>query len=153
MSNFRGVFVVRQRITTVAAAQTLIQIAAGATTPLELLRATFTMETTVSDDAVAQILRKTAAATVTSFTPLKYNEDSPLADAIGGAALTGVDATVEGTDGDILWEEGFNSLNGFVWVPTLEERMRVQAAGFIALKSALAITSVTVNCAMVFGEV
>jgi hypothetical protein len=152
MPNYRGVYVVRAVIATVTAAKTLIQIKAGATTPLDLIRAGFSIDSTVSDEAVAQIVRKSAAATVTTFTPLEHNEDGPAADAVGGTAATGTNATVEGTDTDHLLEEAFNSLNGwnYAWLP--DERIRVQPAGFIALKHELAITSAQVRCYMVFGE-
>lgn len=152
MSMYRGVYVVRAQIATVTAAKTLIQIKAGATTNLDLLRASFSIEGTAVDEAVAQIVRKTAAATVTSATPLLYNQDGPAADAVGGTAATGTNASAEGTDGNILVEESFNNLSPFLWVPTVEERIRVQAAGFIALKHALAITSATVRAYLVFGE-
>ena len=152
MPQYRGVYIVRATIAAVTTAQTLIQIKAGPTTNLDILRAGFSIDTTTSDEAVASILRKSAAATVTSFTPVEYNEDGPAADAVGGTSATGTDASAEGTDADVLYEEAFNSLNNFVWVPTPDERPRVQATGFIALKSIVTITSAQVRAFMVFGE-
>ena len=153
MPQYTGVYVVRQKITGVTTAKTLLQIKAGATFPLELIRASITNASSETSDTLhAQVLRKTAAATVTSFTPLKVNPTYPVAKAVGGTAATGHTATAEGTDGDILDEEGVNVLNGYrnLWLP--EERPFIDAAGFIALKSALTITSADLVCVMVFGE-
>ncbi len=152
MTQYRGVYVVRQNIATVTTAVTLLQLKAGAGNPLELLRASVTAESTTSDEMVIQVLRKSATATVTSFTPLLKRPDMPVAAAAGGTAATGHTATVEGTDDDILYEESVNVLNGFVYVPVPEEREWVDVAGFLALKSAIAITSVTLRCVFVFGE-
>lgn len=152
MANYRGVYIVRATIATVTAAKTLIQIKAGAATALDIIRAGFSIDSTISDEAVAQMVRKSVAATVTAFTPIKYNEDSPAADAVGSTSGTGVNASAEGTDGDVLPEEAFNSLNNWmtVWVP--DERIRVQPGGIIALKHALAITSAQVRAFIVIGE-
>lgn len=81
-----------------------------------------------------QILRKTAAATVTSYTPLLENTIDPAAGAVGSTSGTGVNASAEGTDGDILVDWDFNVLQGFLWQPVLEDRIWVPVSGIIALK-------------------
>jgi exosome complex RNA-binding protein Rrp4 len=149
---YNGVYVVRFETAAVTTAQTHIQIKAGAARNLDILRAGLFVETTTSETVPVIIGRKSATATVTSFTPLLYNPDSPAADAAGGVSATGTNASAEGTDGDILVEDVFNTLNGWVWVPTPEERIRVEAAGFIALRHDLTITSAVVRGYMVFGE-
>jgi len=148
-----NVYVVQASIAAVTAAKTLLQIKAGATTPLELIRAEISNSSSeVSDTGELQIVRKSAAATVTSFTPLLYNGITAAADAVGGTAATGHTATAEGTDGDVLYRRGFNVLNGHVWLPTPKERIIVAGAGIIALKSAITITSVTLLAVLVFEE-
>lgn len=149
----RGVYSVTASIATVTAAKTLIQLKAGPNTAIELLRAWITNGSVTTDDNVeGQILRKTAAATVTSFTPLKFNPLDGAADSVGGTTATGTNASAEGTDGDILAREGFSILAGWVWLPTPEERIVVPSAGFLALKSAITITSATLICGMIFRE-
>jgi len=138
----------------ITTAKTLIQIKAGASSALELLRASITNTTVdASDSGSAEILRKTAAATVTSFTPLLYDPSDQAAKAVGGTTATGHTATAEGTDGDILVDEGFNVLNGWLWLPTPEERITVPQGGIIALKSGTTITSATLKALMVFREI
>ena len=148
------VYVVPANIATVTAAKTLLQIKAGASTPLELIRAEVSNSTSeVSDTGEIQILEKTAAATVTSFTPVPYNRGlGPTAKAVGGTTATGHTATAEGTDGDILYNRGFNVLNGHVWLPTPKERIVIDPGVIVALKSAITITSVTLIALLVFEE-
>lgn len=137
----------------VSTAITIVQIKAGAATPLEILRAHISqgLSETSTEERI-QILRKTAAATVTSFTPLKFDSNDRAADAAGGTAATGHTATAEGTDGDVLIDEGFNILSGWTWIPTPEERIFVPAAGIIALKFPVAPASATWVAYLVFRE-
>jgi hypothetical protein len=131
---------------------TILQIKAG-NTPLELLRVTLTQQTSTTSamDEVA-ILRKTAAATVTSVTPKPFNSNDPVSLAVGGATATGVTATAEGTDGNVLHAEAFNVLNGWTWLPTPEERIWVPSTGIIAVKFQVNPASATYYCTAVFRE-
>ncbi len=138
----------------ITAAKTLLQVKAGASTMLELIYASITnSDNDASDTGSAEILRKTVAATVTSQTPFLFNPASQVADAVGGTAATGDTATAEGTDGDIIWDEGFNVLNGWVWMPTPEFRIIVPAAGILGLVSRTTITSANIKAMMVFHEI
>jgi len=149
----RGVYSIRFS-GTITTAKTILQIKAGAASALEILRASITNTTVdASDSGEAQILRKSAAATVTSFTPLLWDPADQAAKAVGGTAATGHTATVEGTDTDILVAEGFNVLNGWLWLPTPEERIIVPQGGIIGLKTAVTITSATLLGIMVFREI
>ncbi len=146
----RGIYSVRFS-GTITTAKTLIQIKAASA--LEILRMSITQTSTeTSDTAEAQILRKTVAATVTSFTPLLWATNDQAAKAVGGTAATGHTASAEGTDGDILVAEGFNVLAGWTWLPTPEERMSLESGEFIALKSAITIASSTLIGLIVFRE-
>ncbi len=149
----RGVYTVHASIATVTTAVTLIQIKAGAANGLEILRVWATNTSVTADDrAEFQILRKTAAATVTSFTPIQHNESHAAAAAVGGTTATGHTATDEGTDGDIIIREGTTVLAPWYWHPTPYEQIIVPAGGIIALKSAIAITSATLVCGVTFVE-
>jgi hypothetical protein len=149
------VYVVCLTRVAVTGAITLIQIAAGATVPLQILRAKVSQSSSTTSTQISiQINRKSAAATVTSFTPLKCGPvTDPAAAAVGGTALTGTNATVEGTDGNVLVPDDFNYLNGWTWVPTYDERLFVDALGIIALKFPVAPgSSVTVTASVFFRE-
>jgi hypothetical protein len=150
----RGVYTVKIKISAVTTAKTLIQIKAGTASALEILRAWLTQSNvTVDDNAEALILRKTAAATVTSATPVLHDPSDQAAKAVGGTTATGTNASTEGTDGDELIHEGFSILAGWTWLPTPEERIIVPQAGFIALKSAIDVTSADIVCGITFREI
>jgi hypothetical protein len=140
----------------VSAAITLIQILAGATVPLEIIRARLgqTSSTTSTQQSV-QINRKSAAATVTSFTPIIDGPvTDPAASAIGGTAKTGTNASAEGTDANILVQDVFNYLNGWQYFPAPDERPFVDASvGIVGLKFPVAPGSaVTITADLVFVE-
>lgn len=125
----------------VTGAITLIQVKAGATVPFQVIRASITQSSsTTSTQLPAQINRKSAAATVTSYTPkLNGPVTDPAASAVGGTSATGTNASAEGTDGDILHQEVWNYLIGFLFAPgSVREYKFVDAAGIIGLKLPIA---------------
>lgn len=155
MANRSGyIYAVRFAPTALTVAKTLIQIRAGAA-PIDILEARVFQLTKISSELLAlQLLRKTAAATVTSATPLKMTPGDPAALAVGGTTNTGVNATAEGTDGDILVEDGWNVLNGsWIYLPTPEDRIRIPQAGIFGLKLNTApAASMTIGALIHFEE-
>ena len=130
-----GVYTAHINNIAVTGAITLVQLKAGTTSSLEILRAWCSQETIdTSDQQPIEIIRKSAAATVTSFTPLLLRPSDAAADAVGGTAATGTNATVEGTDTDIVHLDAFNILNGWFYVPVPEERIWVAPGGIIGIK-------------------
>ena len=151
-NQYRGVYVVRHTLLTVTGIRTLVQIKAGPTTGLELLRAHIGFRIHENDQSVASIVRKTVAATVLAVTPVEYNEDGPAADAVSGTAATGQRASAEGTNGDVLYEATFNMRNGFHWTPTPAERITVQPGDIVTLIHNRSIQAASALAVMVFGE-
>ena len=140
--------------TAVTVAKTLLQIKAG-NAPLEILEVKVHQVTkTTSEMLDLQLLRKTAAATVTSMTPLKLETTAPAALAIGGTAATGYNASAEGTDGDILHEDVWNVLDAsWHYLPVGEARIWVPVAGIWAVKLVTApAASMTIGCVVTFRE-
>ena len=134
----------------VSTAITLIQIKAAAAIPLEIVRASVAQysSTTSAMQAVA-LVRKSSAATVTSFTPIKLDEQDGAAGAVGGTSATGVIGTFEGVDTDFVLRDAFNVLNGWLYLPVPEERIRVAGGGIIGLKFPVAPS----GAISIFGEV
>jgi hypothetical protein len=62
------------------------------------------------------------------------NTKMPAADAAGGVAATGTNASVEGTDGDVLYGDVFNLQSGWLWVPTPDERIVLKPSEIIGIK-------------------
>lgn len=142
---------------TIATAITALQLKAGTNGPIELLRAWATQaNNTTSAQCSIALVRKTAAATVTTAVAgthlTKLNPAHPTADASLGTSATGITATAEGTDGDIVTAEGINVLSGWVWVPVPEERIIVPQGGIIALKFLDAPSSSKWYCGIRFRE-
>ena len=141
------VYTLRNELT-VSTAITVLQIAAGATCPFLILSARLTQRgsTTSAQEKIAWV-RKTAAATVTAAVVgtnlFKARTGDPTPSLQLGTALTGWTATVEGTDGDIPVQDGFNVLNGWSYQPVPESRLFVPAAGLVGLKFLTAPASQT----------
>jgi hypothetical protein len=125
----------RNRVATTTAI-TVIQVAVPANCAIEILRAQGGQSSsTTSTAGVMSLVRKTAAATVTSATPGLQVEGAQASKCVGGAALTGITASAEGTDGVIFDEECFNIVgNGAIYLPVPEEREMIGPSEFIALK-------------------
>jgi hypothetical protein len=143
-------YVVRLDNIAVTGAITLIAVTAPSTGNIVLLRAWCSQSSsTTATQLPVEILRKTAAVTGTSFTPLALNENDSAA-----SSTCLINATAEGTDGNVLIREAWEYLNGWLWVPTPEERIVVKASGIIAMKLPVAPgASVTLQAGFVFGEV
>jgi hypothetical protein len=142
---------------TVATAITILQVKAGPAAPFQILRAWCNQTASeTSQQEEIQLLRKTAAATVTLAVVgthvFKHATNDPTPGVELGTAATGVIATAEGTDGDVIEPEGFNVLNGWLWVPTEKERLWVPGGGIVALKFPVAPTSATFNFGMRIEE-
>jgi hypothetical protein len=152
---YTGVYNVTMNAVSVSGAITLLQIKAGTSRAVEIMRAWVSQSaSTTSAQQRIQINRKSAAATVTSFTPLVINGGAVAANAAGGTSATGTNASAEGTDSDILIMDAFNVLNGWLWVPTPEERITVPAGGIVGLKFPAAPGSaLTISAGFIFGEI
>jgi len=150
----RGLYVVRFAALSVSTIKTLIQVKAGANAGLELVRAVLSQNgSTTSTEQDVQILRKSAAATVTSFTPLLLNPNDSAAQAAGGTSATGYNASAEGTDGDILVDDTWNILTSWNWCWIPEERPTVAPGGIIGLKLPTAPASaLTIKASLYFRE-
>jgi hypothetical protein len=97
---------------------------------LEILRCTISQQGTSTSQQLGAILAQKASAfgTYTATTPQPHNIGGP-ASAITGAttgaeSTAGTDASAEGA-GTVttIHAEGFNNLNGFLWVPTEVEQI------------------------------
>ncbi len=151
----RGIYVVNMTRVAVTGAITLIQVKAGANAGLEIVRASFAQSgSTTSTMQPIQINRKSAAATVTSFTPLLIGgANDAAAQAVGSTTATGTNASGEGTDTDVLIADVPNILNGWLYLPVPEERIQVIPGGIVGLKFPVAPgSSLTVTAQVVFRE-
>ena len=132
----------------VSTLKTLIEFTAPSDEGVELIEAWITQDASESStQEVAQVTRKSAAGTGTSFTARLL---SPNGDAsFGGSVRT--DCTAEGTLADILIREGFNILNGWFHKPVPESRIIVPPSGILALRyGATPAAALTTSAGMMF---
>lgn len=125
----------RLSATSVSTAITLVQVKAGANNSIRLISASVSQKTNVTNGQQrVQVLRKSAAATVTSVNPTPNNPTDAAAAAVGGTAASGTVGTAEGTDGAILKEDVFSWLTGWQWRPTPDEIPEEKGGGIVAVK-------------------
>lgn len=130
------IYTVRMAPAAITTAKTLIQIKAG-DKAIDILEVKiYQITKTTAELQALQLLRKSAAATVTSATPLKWDTRNPPAAAIGGTAATGINASAEGTDTDIVYEHIWNVAEGtFSFIAALkDEPLRVEAGEIFGFK-------------------
>lgn len=146
--NPTGVYTISLDATVVSTARTLIQYNAPATRVAVVLRAwvSQTLSETSTQEEV-QLLRVTTAGTGTAATP------RPVGSFAAAAGTATVNHTAEGTAGDSLGREGFNILNGWLYVPTPDEYEIVPPSGRIALKFPVAPASATWSAGLVIAEI
>ncbi len=141
-----GVYNLVRTSTTTSTAITIQVVWVPTTTAIETVRAWVNQSTiTTSAQTRIQFLRKTGTApTVTSQTPAVVGTASTQASkCVGGTGATGITATAEGTDGTVYIEEGFNIVNGWLYLPVPEERIMTggSTANGVGLKFPTAPTS------------
>lgn len=146
----RGTYSVHGDAQTVSTAITVLELTAPSTASLELLKAWLSQSNILaSTQARIRLLRKTGTITGTASPP------SPVA--LGGDQAAGATAkwiaTGEGTDGNVLIEDCFNYLNGWLWVPVPEERIIIPPSGIIALKFPAAPTSASWSFGLMWREI
>ena len=149
----KGVYVAQADMASFTGNKTAIQVKAGASVAVEILRAWVSQYTLDSDDRFnVRLLRKTAAATVSSLTPVLLSPGDQAAASVGGTSATGFNASAEGTNGDTVLTDGASALAGWLYLPVPEERIIVEPAGIIALHVS-AVTSASYVCGVVFREI
>ena len=143
-----GVYSVEMPATVVSTARTLVQYNAAATNIAVVLRAWISQtlsETSTQEEA--ELLRVTTAGTGTGTANARQ-----LAAYGTLAGSVTMNHSAEGTAGDSIIREGFNILNGWLWVPTPEERVVIPPSGRIALKFPAAPASATWSAGLVIAE-
>jgi len=136
-----GTYSIVRLNTATTTAITVIQVATPANVAIDIIRAWGGQSSSTTSAATALgLIKKTGAATVTSRTPDVLSDGMRASLCVGGAALTGITATAEGTNAtNYLWSEGFNIVgNGVLYLPVPEERIGVGPSEFIGLTHSVA---------------
>lgn len=151
----RGVYTIKDVLTTVTTAKQLLYLATPATCVIEILSAGITSTDEVTNE---QIYAKLARATGTvgggdALTPKPTEELSAasVCTAKGGnTAITGM--TPDGDDDAIAIGAG-NKLVGWEYVPAFEERDIVKPSDFLILETKATLTSCTLTAYIKYREI
>lgn len=128
----------------VSAAKTLLAFRCPSTNGALLLRAFVSQQASETSEELEVAIQRVSAVGDGTFTGVtaancpKYDPNDPatLLLQTGGTAGCSVDYTVEPTTYDThpIIRESFNVLNGWLWVPSVEERIKVAPTGRIGLR-------------------
>lgn len=133
-----------------------LQLAAGTSMPIVIMQVWVTQRSSTTSTQIGlYLVRKTAAATVTAAVSgdiRKLDPGDAAASLQLGTALTGYTATAEGTDGDVLYRQGVNILNGYFVEPQPELRVTVPAGGIVGVKFSAAPPAGTYSINVFFAE-
>lgn len=143
-------YVVRMPAAAVTAAKTLIQITAGPA-PITILDVNVDQITKTTHELLSvQIIRKTVVATMTvGAPPLKLQ----VRDAGSSVAFAGVNASAEGTDGDVLEDLVWNVASASWTYLNIDDAIVVPPGATIAVKIVTApAASMTVGATLKFRE-
>lgn len=147
MTNFTGVYTALQPNIAITGAVTLVQVNGPSDAAVEILRAWVTFNSTTSTMIEVGLKTVSTAGTATTVTPGIHT----------GAAFGGTASrthTAEGTLVDDDYPREFvNYLNGFLYLPTPEERIRIAPSGRLALYLPTAPgASVNITAGITFAE-
>lgn len=116
---------------------TVNQVLVPVVTAAEFTRAWCNQEssTTTNQTRIA-LNRNSTACTVSTQTPFPQQNGMQASKCVPGTSATGITATIEGTTTGAVWSEGFNIVNGILYLPVPEARWLLvgSTAGFAALK-------------------
>jgi hypothetical protein len=153
----------QQSVTTGTAIKTMLQVATPSTRQIQLISWGFSVDDPPGADAVVELLQTDVAATVTAHVaagiqPLDPNGTPSLC--VGGTALTGYTASVEGTTtaSRTFDTVSLSSVSGespltytYQWMP--DERPIVAVSRFLRVRATTPTTAVDMRCWVVFNEV
>jgi hypothetical protein len=116
---------------------TVNQVLVPVVTAAEFTRAWCNQDSvTTTNQTRIQLNRNSTACTVTSTAASPLANGMQASKCVNGASATGITASAEGSVTATVWSEGFNIVNGILYLPVPEARfLQVgSAAGFVALK-------------------
>lgn len=149
MTDYAGVYSIKDTLAAIAAADTLLELTAATDTGVDLIRAWVSPRGAVLDQIQEiNIFVNDAAGTGTSQTPEPLK---PGYAAFGGTARDVI--TVEGTTPTDKIEDGFHFQNGWLYLPVPEERIRIAGGDIMGIRFPVAPdAAMNIACGMIFGE-
>ena len=153
MASYSGVYLLSINSVSISGTNPILQLKPASSFNCEIIRAWCVQSgSTTSTQQRIQLSRFSAAATVTSFTPLVLN-GAQAAKAVGSTSGTGHTGSSSGTETDILYPDVFNILNGWLYVPVPEERIVIKSGDILGMRFPTPPgTALTVTAGIIFAE-
>ncbi len=146
------VFTVSEAGVTLIGGATLVFINPDTDVGIEILRCWIGQDgtDTTEQQEVNLVTQVSAFPTLTTATPVPHVHGAPASLIVGGTAgaagTCGTDASAEGAGAKtIILPDGFNNLNGWLYIPTPEERPVLRAAATSGFGLRLASTPTTLT--------
>ena len=153
----------QQSVTTGTAIKTMLQLAAPSTRQIQLMEWGWSSDDPPGADGVIELLQTDVAATVTAHVAAGIQNLDPNGTAslcVGGSALTGYTATVEGTPAatrtfdavslsSVSGESGLQYVRQ--WMP--DARPIIPISKFLRVRATTPTTAIDLRCWIVFQEV
>jgi hypothetical protein len=149
-------------ITVVNAVCSLVAIMPAAADTIEIIRCWVSQHAnaTSAQQRIALCTKATAFQTVTAMTPTKLKIGDPASQIVGATTIavktSGINASAEGAGVlTTLFEDAFNVLNGWLWVPTQNETIVMTgrvAQAFVLYFPAAPATLTGWNFGVIFRE-
>jgi len=124
-----GLYNVTRLSTATSTAITTIEVLVPAQCSAEFTRSWTNQDSiTTTNQARVTLNRAATVGTVTSKTPTTATNGMQASKCVGGTGATGVTATIEPGTLTAWWSEGFNVVNGILYLPVHEARVLISGA-------------------------
>jgi hypothetical protein len=129
MAGASGLYTLIRAAVTTSTAITINQVLVPVVTSAEITRSWCNQSTsTTTNQTRIQLNRCASVGTVTSATATPAQNGMQASKCVGGATATGITATIEPGTANTWWSEGFNIVNGILYLPVPEARMLISGA-------------------------
>jgi hypothetical protein len=129
MAAASGAYSLIRAAVTTSTAITINQVLVPAQTSAEFTRAWCNQSTsTTTNQTRVQLNRCATAGTVTSQAATPAQNGMQASKCVNGTSATGITATIEPGTANTWWSEGFNIVNGILYLPVPEARMLISGA-------------------------
>ena len=124
-----GLYTLIRAAVTTSTAITINQVLVPVVTSAEFTRAWCNQSTiTATNQTRIQLNRCATAGTVTSQAATPAQNGMQASKCVNGTTATGITATIEPGTANTWWSEGFNVVNGILYLPVPEARMLISGA-------------------------
>lgn len=124
-----GLYVLLRSAVTTSTAITVNQVLVPVVTSAEVTRAWCNQSTsTTTNQTRIQLNRCATAGTVTSQAATPAQNGMQASKCVNGTTATGITATIEPGTANTWWQEGFNIVNGILYLPVPEARVMISGA-------------------------